>query len=325
MDGRAVPVTPTRVAAVDCGTNSLRLLVADLDPTRRTLTDVVRRVEVVRLGQGVDSSGRLHPEAIGRVVATTGAYAETCRALGVSRARFVATSAARDAANGAELLGAIADTFARTGLAVVPEILSGDEEAALSFAGATGELTGAADDAPHLLVDLGGGSTEFVLGADAPSAAISIDVGSVRLTERLRPSDPPTETEIDALRAVIGAELDRVAEVVDLSAPSSVVGVAGTVTTVTAHALGLSAYDSERVHLSVLPVDKVVDACDSLVRMTVAERAGLPFLQPGREDVIGAGALIWQCVVERVAAAAGVAEVVTSEHDILDGIALSLG
>jgi exopolyphosphatase/guanosine-5'-triphosphate,3'-diphosphate pyrophosphatase len=313
----------TRVAAIDCGTNSIRLLVADVDPDAGTLVDLTRRMEVVRLGQGVDRTGRLAPEALERTLAAARRYADECRELGVEATRFVATSASRDAENRQDFVDGVLDA-----LGVEPEVVDGQEEARLSFRGATGVLAGR-HPGPFLVVDLGGGSTELVLGTTRPDAAYSMDVGCVRMTERHLLSDPPTPAELLAAHADVAAALDAAAEVVPLGDAVTLVGLAGTVTTVTAHALGLPAYDPHAIDGSVLPVEGVLVACDDLVLRSRAERAALGFMHPGRVDVIGAGALVWHDVVTRVrdevAAAGGeLTEVVTSEHDILDGIAWSV-
>jgi exopolyphosphatase/guanosine-5'-triphosphate,3'-diphosphate pyrophosphatase len=305
---------PTRVAALDCGTNSIRLLVADVDPGAGTLVDVDRRMEIVRLGQGVDRTGRIAPEALARTLDATRRYAGICAATGAERVRFVATSASRDAENRDEFVAGVKQL-----IGVVPEVVPGDEEARLSFAGATRELQ-ATHEAPFLVVDLGGGSTEFVLGTASPEATLSVDVGCVRLTERHLHTDPPTPAEVAAAMADVDAALARVAEVVPLERARTLVGLAGSVTTVTAHALGLPRYDAAVIHRTELPADAVRAACADILRMTRAERSALPFMHPGRVDVIGAGALIWSRVVERVA----VPRVLTSEHDILDGIAFSI-
>jgi exopolyphosphatase/guanosine-5'-triphosphate,3'-diphosphate pyrophosphatase len=307
-----------RVAAIDCGTNSIRLLIADLDASAGTLVDVDRRMEVVRLGQGVDRTGEIAPEAMARTLEATARYAELGKAAGVSAVRFVATSASRDARNATEFVDGV-----QAILGVVPEVVAGSEEAALSFTGATGGL--APGGGPYLVVDLGGGSTEVVLGeSGSVEAALSVDIGCVRLTERHLRSDPPTADELAAALVDIDAALNRVAEQVPLALARTLVGVAGTVTTITAHALGLEKYDSEAIHGATLPVDRVLAACDELIAMPRAERAALGFMHPGRVDVIGAGALIWRRLVERVSALAPVTEVVASEHDILDGIAWSM-
>ena len=315
----------TRVGAVDCGTNSIRLLVADADGglgSLVTLTDVVRRMEIVRLGYGVDKTGFIAPEAMARTLARAREYALQCSELGVERVRFVATSASRDASNAQEFVAGVREAFA--GFGVAPEVVTGHEEASLSFLGATGDLRAIGIPGPYLMVDIGGGSTEFVRGTDEVEQARSVDIGCVRLTERHLRSDPPTPAQIAAAVLDVEAAIDRAAEVVDFQGISALVGLAGSVTTITAHALQLTAYDAEKIHLSQLPAGRIIDACTSLLSMTRAERADLPFMHEGRADVIGAGALLWRCIVERMAAEAGVVEVVTTEHDILDGIALSI-
>jgi exopolyphosphatase/guanosine-5'-triphosphate,3'-diphosphate pyrophosphatase len=309
----------TRVAAVDCGTNSIRLLVADVDPSG-ALTDVLRRMEVVRLGHGVDRTGRIDPLAMERTLGMAREYAGQARELGAERVRFVATSASRDASNAGQFVAGVRDAFG--GYDVTPEVVSGDEEAALSFRGATGDLRAGGVPGPYLVVDIGGGSTELVRGTDHVEAARSVDVGCVRMTERHLLSDPPTDEEVAAATADIDAGLDLAEERVPLAGVATVVGLAGSVTTITAHALALPAYDADRIHLTELDPDTVLRACQSLLHLPRAERAALGFMHPGRVDVIGAGALIWHQVVRR-AADAGVGRVVTSEHDILDGIALS--
>jgi len=314
--------TTRRVAAIDCGTNSLRLLVADVDTEAGTLVDLHRQMEIVRLGEGVDRTGRLGDDALARTFAVCDRYAEILRDLGAQKTRFVATSASRDAENRDDF---VAGVLARIG--VEPEVVSGDEEARLSFTGATRGLTGA--EAPYLVVDIGGGSTEFVLGTTEPVAARSVDVGCVRLTERHLRTDPPTDDEIARSRRDVAAALDEAAAVVPLGRTATLVGLAGTVTTVTAHALGLARYDPHAIDGSVLSIDQVLAACDDLLARTHDERAALGFMHPGRVDVIGAGALVWREVVTRVrdevAAAGGrLTQVVTSEHDILDGIAWSI-
>lgn len=314
----------TRVAAFDCGTNSLRLLIADSDGGE--LTDVVRTLEVARLGQGVDRTGRFDDDALSRTLEVTRRYAEMCREHGVERMRFVATSATRDAANRDEFIDSV-----RSILGIEPEVITGAEEAELSFLGAASVLA-AASDSPResqpqrLVVDLGGGSTELVLGDAAPTAAHSMDVGCVRLTERWVRTDPPTENELAGIRGDVQTALDAAADLVDLTAASEVIGVAGTVTTITAHALQLDAYRPEAINGSRVPLDVVLAACDDLAAMPRTQRAALPFMHPGRVDVIAAGAVIWATVLDRVARASGgsLTHVTTSEHDILDGIALAL-
>jgi exopolyphosphatase / guanosine-5'-triphosphate,3'-diphosphate pyrophosphatase len=299
-----------RVGAVDCGTNSVRLLVADVEGDRKT--DVHREMRVVRLGQGVDRTGELAAEALERTRDALVDYAATCRELGVERVRMVATSATRDARNRDEFRGMVEAV-----LGVPPEVVSGDEEAALSFDGATRGLDPARG--PFLVIDIGGGSTELVLGTTAPEAALSVDVGCVRLTERHLLDDPPTSAQVAAAEADVDEALRRVREVVPVERARTAVGLAGSVTTVAALALALEAYDPDRIHLSRISSADVAEVADRLLAMTRAERAALPVMHPGRVDVIGAGALVLATVVDRFA----LADVVVSESDILDGIAWS--
>lgn len=311
----------TRVAAIDCGTNSIRLLVADVDPTAGTLVDLERRMEVVRLGQGVDRTGRIAPEAMARTLDAARRYAAICADLGVEAIRFVATSASRDAENRDEFVAGVRDA-----LGVEPEVIGGVEEASLSFRGATGVL---AQPGPYLVIDLGGGSTEVVLGEGSPSAAHSMDVGCVRITERHLRTDPPTPEQIEAAVADVHAALDVALADVPVGHTRTLVGVAGSVTTVTAHALGLDRYRPDRIDGATLTVQQVVGACEDLIARDRDSRAALGFMHPGRVDVIAAGALIWREVVLRVqrevaAAGGSLTEVITSEHDILDGIAWSV-
>lgn len=311
----------TRVAAIDCGTNSIRLLVADANPETGELVDLDRRMTIVRLGQGVDRTGRLAPEALERTFAACREYAAAIKEHGAERLRFVATSASRDAENRDEFVRGVVDI-----LGVEPEVISGDQEAEFSFTGATKELTGRADLArPFLVVDIGGGSTEFVVGDDHVRAARSVDVGCVRMTERHlvrdgKVSDPPTEEQIAAIRADIEAALDLAEETVPLREARTLVGLAGSVTTVSAIAQDLPEYDSEAIHHSRVPLDRVREITSELLRSTHAERATIPSMHPGRVDVIGAGALVLLAIMERI----GAEEVVVSEHDILDGIAWSV-
>jgi exopolyphosphatase/guanosine-5'-triphosphate,3'-diphosphate pyrophosphatase len=318
----------TRVAAFDCGTNSIRLLIADLDG-HGGLTDVVRTLELVRLGEGVDRTGRFSEAALERTLLAVRSFTDLCREHDVERIRFVATSATRDAANRADFTDAV-----HTILGVPAEVILGTEEAALSFRGA---LTALATPEPapeeptpqHLVVDLGGGSTELVLGNSTPDSAYSMNVGCVRLAERNIHSDPPLETELADIRRHVTEALHVASATVDLSRATEVIGVAGTVTTITAHALGLTSYDPEAINGSRLPLADMLRSCDALSRMPRAERAALPFMHPGRIDVITAGAIIWSTILQRVADATAAAGrplewVTTSEHDILDGVALSL-
>ncbi|MEU6416290.1 Ppx/GppA phosphatase family protein [Streptomyces spiralis] len=311
----------SRVAAIDCGTNSIRLLVADANPQTGELVDLERRMTIVRLGQGVDRTGRLAPEALERTFAACREYAQVIKEYGAERLRFVATSASRDAENRDEFVRGVVGI-----LGVEPEVITGDQEAEFSFTGATKELTGRDHlDKPFLVVDIGGGSTEFVVGDDHVRAARSVDVGCVRMTERhlLRDgvvSDPPTEAQIAAIRADIDAALDLVEETVPLREARTLVGLAGSVTTVSAIAQDLPEYDSARIHHSRVSHDRVREITRELLHSTHAERATIPSMHPGRVDVIGAGSLVLLAIMERM----GAEEVVVSEHDILDGIAWSV-
>ncbi|WP_155053983.1 Ppx/GppA phosphatase family protein [Streptomyces blattellae] len=311
----------TRVAAIDCGTNSIRLLVADCDPETGELVDLDRRMTIVRLGQGVDRTGRLAPEALERTFAACREYAAVIKEHGAERLRFVATSASRDAENRDEFVRGVLDI-----LGVEPEVISGDQEAEFSFTGATKELAGSDHlDKPYLVVDIGGGSTEFVVGEEHVRAARSVDVGCVRMTERhlVRDgvvSDPPGEQQIAAMRADIEAALDLAEETVPLREARTLVGLAGSVTTVSAIAQDLPEYDSVAIHHSRVSHDRVREITERLLHSTHAERAAIPSMHPGRVDVIGAGALVLLAIMERI----GAEEVVVSEHDILDGIAFKV-
>ncbi|MBW1602759.1 Ppx/GppA family phosphatase [Streptomyces sp. JJ66] len=309
----------TRVAAVDCGTNSIRLLVADVDPVTGTATELDRRMRIVRLGQGVDRTGRLAPEALERTFAACREYAGVIRSLGAERTRFVATSATRDASNREVFVRGVVDT-----LGVEPEVITGDQEAEFSFTGATRGLTGPGFPAPYLVVDIGGGSTELVVGSDGVAAARSVDIGCVRMTERhlVRDgvvSDPPTAEQITAIRADVDAALDLAGQTVPLARAHTLVGLAGSVTTVAGIALGLPEYDPAAIHHSRVPLARVREITARLLASTHAERETIGVLHPGRIDVIAAGALILQSVMEHC----GAREVVVSEHDILDGIAFA--
>jgi exopolyphosphatase/guanosine-5'-triphosphate,3'-diphosphate pyrophosphatase len=303
-----------RVAAIDCGTNSIRLLVADAAEDG-SLTDIVREMKIVRLGQDVDRTGRLAPEAIERTRVALADYAATIRDLGAERVRMAATSASRDASNRDDFVAMV-----RTTLGQDPEVITGAEEARLSFVGACSGVRSARS--PLLVADLGGGSTELVLGDPGSSEvrAFSMDIGSVRMTERHLRDDPPSEEQIAAAVADINAAIDIAARSVPIDDASTFVGVAGTITTVAALALELPEYDSARIHGLVLPSEDVERVTHMLLHSTHDERAALPSLHPGRVDVIGAGALILRTLIRHI----GVDELVVSEHDILDGIALSL-
>jgi exopolyphosphatase/guanosine-5'-triphosphate,3'-diphosphate pyrophosphatase len=317
---------------MDVGTNSTRLLIADVDGGR-ILAQHARDMVVTRLGKGVDRTGRLDPDALRRTLDTIGRYADACARHGVEALRIAATSATRDAANRREFLDGARE---RTG--VEPEVLTGAQEAAASFLGATWDLVGAAGAggarARALVFDIGGGSTEFILGvlgvtegAGRPPAALSVDIGSVRLTERHVRSDPPTAAEVAAVRADAERELVRVAGVLGADTEpvgqvpaGRVVGVAGTVTTVTAIALGLTAYDPARVHRTTLSAEQIRQTAARLCAMTVADKAAMPVMPPGREDVIAAGALI----LDQICRVFEFPGILVSETDILDGLVLGL-
>lgn len=362
----------TRVAAIDCGTNTIRLLIADARASSGgavRLVPLVRLNEIVRLGQGVDRTGRLDEAALERTLAVVGDYAGRCRELGAQSVRFVATSATRDASNRAVFVEGVREL-----LGVEPEVVSGQEEARLSFAGSllgadgggafpgaaaghaaagpeaatagpeTGAVgptglgdaagpeadirPGAASGTRRLVTDLGGGSTELVLGVDAPAAAYSMNTGSVRVTERYL-ADGVTPASEAAARDHVRALLDRAGAVVDLGSARELVGLAGTITTVTAHALGLESFEPEAIDGARLDVGTALASCEAIVHSTAAERESWGYLRPGRRDVIAAGALVWSEVIARVAEATAahghrLTHTVTSLHDILDGIALSL-
>ncbi len=359
----------SRVAAFDCGTNSLRMLVLETHPgtpsgthpgtpsgthpgtpsgthpgtpsgthpgtqaktnrpdqgapvvrelarTVPVVRELARELRMVRLGAGVDRTGELAPEALARTFGALTEFAKICNDLGVTHKRFVATSATRDAANREDFLAGV-----RHILGVEPEVVTGLAEAELAFAGATAELA-PTTPAPFLVVDIGGGSTEFIGGTDRASTALSLNIGSVRLSERHEFSDPPSSTELAAATRTIDAALYEAQHL--FVGPGTVIGVAGSILTVTAAALGLKAYDPGQIHLNRQPIALVQQACTDLITATVAERRLLPYVHPGRVDVIGAGALIWQRVLHRLHEVSSVTEVLVSERDILDGIAHSM-
>jgi exopolyphosphatase/guanosine-5'-triphosphate,3'-diphosphate pyrophosphatase len=311
-----------RVAAIDCGTNSVRLLIAEVDPRRAVLTDLAREMRIVRLGEGVDRTGRLSEAALDRTTAALREYAGLIGRFSPAAARVVATSATRDAENSQEFVDRVKEV-----LGVAPEVVTGDEEASLSFTGATREIAGTplarADccPPPYLVTDIGGGSTEFVLGGpEGASGARSVDIGCVRLTERHLHGDPPSAAEVAAAAADIDSALDLVADALPVAQAKTLVGLAGSVTTIAGIALGLASYDPSRTHHSRIPAAQVHAITGQLLGQTRAERAAIGVMHPGRVDVIGAGAL----VLDRILTRFGFAEVLVSEHDILDGIAWSL-
>jgi exopolyphosphatase/guanosine-5'-triphosphate,3'-diphosphate pyrophosphatase len=308
-------LTSRRVAAIDCGTNSIRLLIADIFPERSVAADITRRMTIVRLGEGVDRTGRLADAAIDRTIAALREFQELIREHSPEAVRMVATSATRDAENATEFTRRVKEV-----LGVPPEVVSGDEEAALSFTGATRELISAAES-PYLVTDIGGGSTEFVAGgAGGVTTARSVDIGCVRMTERHLHGNPPAGAEIAAATADIDSALETVAAAIPVGEAKTLVGLAGSVTTVAGIALGLDHYDSERIHHSMVSAARAHAIAERLLSQTRAERAAIGVMHPGRVDVIGAGALI----LDRIMTRFGFAEVLVSEHDILDGIAWSL-
>ena len=303
----------TRVAAFDCGTNSLRLLIADLDVDAGTSDELVREMRIVRLGQGVDRTGRIADASLQRAFAAVEEYMDIVQQHDVAEIRFCATSATRDAENSEEFVDGI-----RERVGVTPDVIDGDEEARVSFSGATRDLPPLPE--PLLVIDIGGGSTELILGRSDGTivAAQSLDIGSVRLNERHLADDPPSKDQIRAAIADIDSELDGCD--VDPARAGAVIGVAGTVTTLAAAVLDLSSYDSALIHHSVLRPEAVQGAVTTLLTMLVEQRKALPYMHPGRADVIGAGGLILDRILRRTT----VASMLVSEHDILDGIAWSL-
>lgn len=309
-----------RVAAVDCGTNSIRLLIADV--VDGVLRDVHREMRIVRLGQGVDATGEFAPEALARTRTALSDYADLMRRHDVGAVRMVATSAARDVSNRQEFFAMTSEILGAVVPGAVAEVITGTEEAGLSFYGAVGDLDSAA--APFVVVDLGGGSTEVVLGSEDAEAGYSADIGCVRLTERCLRSDPPTGDEIDAARAVVRDALAEVSRQVPVEKARTWVGVAGTMTTLAALAQKMTAYDPDAIHLSRVSFDELLPVCAELLAMTREQRAALGPMHEGRVDVIGGGALIVQELAGLLEEKAGITELVVSEHDILDGIALSI-
>jgi exopolyphosphatase/guanosine-5'-triphosphate,3'-diphosphate pyrophosphatase len=302
------------VAAIDCGTNAIRLLVAEVD-SDGVLHEHVRLMQIVRLGEGIDRTGEFASEALERTFAAVDEYAGVIRDLGVARTRFVATSASRDASNREEFTAGV-----RSRLGIAPEVISGTEEAELSFAGAVRGLPPGMVTAPALVVDIGGGSTEFVLGAAAPEYSASLDVGCVRMTERHLHDDPPTEEQIAAAWADIEAAVAAAGQRVPFAAAGCLVGLAGSVTTVAAMAMDLPEYDANVLHGAVVSAGDVAEVTSRLLAMSRADRARLPFMHPGRVDIIAGGAM----VLEAAMRGAGADRVVVSETDILDGIVYTL-
>ena len=307
-------------AAVDCGTNSIRLLIAEVSDGR--LRDVHRETRIVRLGQGVDATGRFAPDAIARTRTALTDYASLLRAHGVERVRMVATSAARDVTNRDVFFAMTAEVLGAVVPGAVAEVITGTEEAELSFRGAVGELDSAA--APFVVVDLGGGSTEIVLGGDRVVASYSADIGCVRLTERCLHSDPPTPEEVETARRVVRERLEVALGVVPVEEARSWVGLAGTMTTLSALAHNMTTYDSAAIHLSRVPGSDLLAVCERLIGMTRSQRAALGPMHEGRADVIAGGAIVVEELACELRTRAGIDELIVSEHDILDGIVLSV-
>ncbi len=301
----------TRVAAIDCGTNSIRLLIADI--AGGNFREIYRTMEIVRLGQGVDKNKAFHPDALDRTLKATALFAEEIARRGVERMRFCATSATRDATNRELFIDGV-----KSLLGVAPEVISGEEEAALSFKGATKELRGVG--APYLVIDIGGGSTEFVFGSERVDFAKSQNIGCVRMSERHFSSIPPQAEEIAGAKADIDEAIKGAAEIVPITEAKTLIAVAGTATTVAAAALGLSTYDRHSIHLSRISAEKTHQVSEMFLSLNRDEIAALGYMHPGRVDVIGAGSL----VLSRIMALTGAKEFVASESDILDGMAWSL-
>lgn len=300
-----------RVAAIDCGTNSIRLLIADIDG--KNFREIVRDMEIVRLGQGVDQTGQFHPDAIARTLAAVDKFAAEIAKRGVEKIRFCATSATRDATNRHLFVDGV-----RERLGIELEVISGDEEAALSFAGAIKDLD--PSNGPFLVVDIGGGSTEFVFGTSTVEAARSVNIGCVRMSERHFASDPATPEQIESARTDIQAAIAQAAAIVPITKAKTLVAVAGTATTVAAAALELPKYDRYSIHLARISAQQTHDAATMFASKTREQRISLGYMHPGRVDVIAAGSL----VLSEIMKATGATEFVASESDILDGMAFSL-
>lgn len=304
------------VAAVDCGTNSIRLLVAEVLPDG-SLNELHRQMEIVRLGEGVDQTGEFSIDAIERTVRAAASYSDIAGKFGAMKLRFAATSATRDAKNRHLFTIPIEEIFG-----IKPEVITGSEEAALSFIGATKSLVqlGKISKSLYLVIDIGGGSTEFVLGVTEPTQSISVDIGCVRMSERHSLQEVVTDQQLAAAQLDIQAAIAKAAAVVDLKKAKSIIGVAGTVTTVAAIALGHTEYRSDLLHGAIISAKQVSEVAAQLRSMSREQKAAIPAMHPGRVDVIAAGALVLDLIMQEVK----LPELVVSEHDILDGLALSL-
>jgi exopolyphosphatase/guanosine-5'-triphosphate,3'-diphosphate pyrophosphatase len=302
-----------RVAAIDCGTNSIRLLISDIDTSTNTATDVCREMRIVRLGEGVDKTNAFSPRALERTFKAIDEYEEILLKHKVENLRFVATSATRDAQNKAMFIKGVIDR-----LRIVPEVIAGTEEAALSFDGATRSLR-QKYKAPFLIIDLGGGSTELVIGDQEPTGAYSMDVGCVRMTERHTPGGNPPKAQEEAIRTDVRNALKEAAKKVDWQKAQTIVGVAGTVTTVAAHILKLKTYDPEVLHGASISAQQISQTAQDFISLTPSQRAALPYMHEGRIEVITAGSI----VLDEVMKAIGAQTLIASERDILDGVAWS--
>jgi exopolyphosphatase/guanosine-5'-triphosphate,3'-diphosphate pyrophosphatase len=302
---------PMRVAAIDCGTNSIRLLIADIDGNN--FREVIRDMEIVRLGQGVDQTGQFHPDAIVRTLAAVDKFAAEIAKRGVEKIRFCATSATRDATNRHLFVDGV-----RERLGIEPEVISGNEEAALSFAGAIQDLD--PSEGPFLVIDIGGGSTEFVFGTSSVEAARSVNIGCVRMTERHFANDPATPEQVELARTDIQGAIAQAAAEVPITQAKTLVSVAGTATTVAAAALNLPEYDRYAIHLARISAAQVHEASTMFLTENREERLALGYMHPGRVDVIPAGALVLSEIIK----ATGATGFVASESDILHGMARSL-
>ena len=302
-----------RVAALDCGTNSIRLLIAEENPGASTFTEISRKMSIVKLGEGVDRNKAFLPDAISRTLAALKIFAADISEAKVEQVRFCATSATRDAKNRDEFLIPVAQI-----LGITPEVISGEEEARLSFKGATQGLD--KTSGPFLVVDIGGRSTEFVFGSDHVDAARSVNIGCVRMSERHFKNDPPTQNEIEGAREDIKQAIALAAEAVPIKSAKTLVAVAGTATTVAAAALNLAKYDSDLIHLSKISAIETRRVSNWLLTLTRQERSDLGYMHPGRVDVIAAGSLVLAEIIE----ATGLESFVASENDILDGMVWSM-
>ena len=303
-----------KIAAIDCGTNSIRLLIMDYQKADQSLTEIIREMRIVRLGEGVDQTKSFSEAALTRTKAAIEEYAKLIEHYSVEKIRFVATSATRDANN-----RDIFFVMVKKALGIEAEVITGEEEAALSFAGATRSLASKLEG-PFLVIDLGGGSTELVVGQQTPTTAYSMNVGCVRMTERHAPGGNPTDSQEQAIRADVRAALAAAREKVDFSNVKTVIGVAGTVTTVAAHALKIDKYDPNVLHGAAISSQQVSQTAADFIKLSFEERTALPYMHPGRVEVITAGAIVLDEIIKEIKAN----KLIASERDILDGVAWSI-